>query len=454
MRPWVVFLTAWVVGVGCQCGQGANGGSDGSAAPDGGVDAGSSGNDAGPDNGRPPDGGLGKIQHLVIVVLENHTFDNLFANFPNAHSTSQFPIPDGGTLTAPQCPDVMPVDLCHAHSCALTDWDDGKMDGWFQQAEGSPDAGYIAFCQYQQSQVPGLWDFASNYALADNFFASVLSPSFPGHTFLLAAQAGWAYDNPSDLIPWGCDAASGTTVGTLLNGTCTTQSIFPCFNIPSAPDALSPGLTWKFYGTDFLVTNPPIWTMFDAIQPIRMNATQWANVVPYNPNFDNDTQNGNLPNVAWLVDQDQYSGHPEPPPLSFSMCASVTWIAQHVNEVINGPQWSTSAVIITWDDFGGFVDDVPPPVQYGCDATHPYGLGFRLPAIIVSPWVKKGVFHGVVEHASVVRLIDELFGPTGHGGILHSKDPAARDDVAGSLLGAFDFNQTPLPPVPARTACP
>jgi phospholipase C len=388
------------------------------------------------------------IEHLVVVVLENHTFDNLFANFPGAHSASAFPdpsFPDGG-LQAPVCPDALPRDLNHGHAPALTDWDQGKMDGWFKDPNANVNGDYMAWCQYPKSGIPGLWDLAENYALLDHFHSSYLGESFPGHLILLAGQAGWALGDPTNLFPWGCDAGMGATVPILVGGTCTVQNVLPCFNIPSAPDVLAPGMTWKFYGTNFF--NLFIWTMFDAVVHIR-EGPGWNNIVPYAPNFDDDANNGTLPTVSWLVNQDNGSGHPP-----FSMCASDTWITTHVNEVINGPEWSSSAVIITWDDFGGFVDDVPPPVQYGCDGTQPYGLGFRLPAIIVSPWVKNGVFHEVTEQASVVRLIDELFSVSGEPGQLHAQDPAARDDTAGSLLDAFDFNQTPLPPKPAPTACP
>ena len=165
--------------------------------------------------------------------------------------------------------------------------------------------------------------------------------------------------------------------------------------------------------------------------------------------FDTDVDAGTLPTVTWLVDQDLASGHP---PLS--MCVCDEWVATRVNELITSPYWPTTAVIITWDDFGGFYDHVAPPEQYGCDQYQPYGLGFRVPAIIVSPWVKPGVFHGVTEQASIPRLIEELFGGPNAVGMLHAMDPDARDDVAGSLLPAFDFNQTPLPPILAKATCP
>jgi phospholipase C len=131
----------------------------------------------------------------------------------------------------------------------------------------------------------------------------------------------------------------------------------------------------------------------------------------------------------------------------------VEWATGYANDLINSAAWATTAVLITWDGFGGFYDHAAPPSQYGCDTAQPYGEGFRVPLILVSPWVKPGVFHGVAEQASVVRLIEELFAPK-FVGFLGQNSPDARDGVAGSLLDAFDFAQAPLPAVPASTTCP
>src|SRR4029077_8854108 len=142
------------------------------------------------------------------------------------------------------------------------------------------------------------------------FFANVLGPSFPGHMFFLAAQAGWAYDNPPQTAAhpyWGCDQEPSTVVSTLQTGTCTLALPFPCFKIPSVPDVLPAGVDWKFYGTNFYLL-PEIWSMFDAVDSIR-HGPGWNNIVNAST-FDSDVDNGTLPAVSWLVDQDLDDEHP------------------------------------------------------------------------------------------------------------------------------------------------
>jgi len=115
---------------------------------------------------------------------------------------------------------------------------------------------------------------------------------------------------------------------------------------------------------------------------------------------------------------------------------------------MNSPYWQDTAILFTMDDFGGWYDHVKPPRQYGIDPAHPYGLGFRLPLLIMSPYAKPGfVFHEVAEQASIPRFIERVFGAPA----LSTLDPAAQDGQANDLLGAFDFAQQPLPPLPLQT---
>lgn len=191
------------------------------------------------------------IKHVVVIVKENHTFDNYFGAFPGAEGTTVCPI-GGQVVPCPQAPDVTPRDLCHSRACALTAWDQGQMDGWDSIDGSTRNGDDLAWAQYDEAGIPSYWAYARAFTLADHFFANALAPSFPGHLFLLAAQAHWAIGNPAEdpLHPhWGCDEEPNDLVTVLIDGTCATQKVRPCFEIPSLPDVLPAGVTWKFYGT-------------------------------------------------------------------------------------------------------------------------------------------------------------------------------------------------------------
>ncbi len=375
------------------------------------------------------------IKHVVVIVKENHTFDNYFGSFPGAEGTSSCPTPDG---SCPQAPDSTPRDLCHEHSCALTEWNHGRMNGWDAVSGTSVNGDELAYAQYHESDIPNYWQYAKTFTLGDHFFASMLGPSFPGHLFVLAAQAGWAVGNPNtDLYwpYWGCDQSFYSRVDVLAGST--TKSVFPCFNIKSVPDILPAGVDWKFYGTNFYVF-PEVWSMFDAISGVRKGAG-WSHVVNASQ-FDDDIANHRLPAVSWLVDQDLADEHPQ----VGGVCVGENWTVAHINALMNSDYWKDTAILFTMDDFGGWYDHVPPPEQY-VDENQPYGLGFRLPLIVISPYARPGyVFSKVAEQASIPRFIERVFGATT---TLSALDPAARDGVADDLFGAFDFQQTPLPPL-------
>ena len=385
------------------------------------------------------------IKHVVIIVKENHTFDNYFGSFPGADGISMIQT-SSGTIAPPHAPDHTPRDLCHQHSCALQD-----LAGNWEAVSGATQNGdNLVYAQYQESDIPNYWQYARHFTLGDRFFANVLGPSFPGHTFVLAAQAGWAQGNPNTQLYWpywGCDQASSTQVEIEQGGSCTTQQVFPCFQIPSLPDVLPAGIDWKFYGSNFYLL-PEIWSMFDAIDSIR-HGDGWSHVVNESQ-FDSDVDAGTLPAVTFLVNQDLADEHPD----VGGVCDGENWTVGHINHIMNSPLWQDTAILFTMDDFGGWYDHVTPPRKYGCDdPTQPYGLGFRLPLIVISPYARQGfVFHEVAEQASIPRFVEKVFGATR---TLSDIDPAAQDGQANDLFGAFDFTQTPLPPLPLQTrSCP
>ena len=209
---------------------------------------------------------------------------------------------------------------------------------------------------------------------------------------------------------------------------------------------MPPNLDWRFYGTNFYVF-PEIWSMFDAIDSIRNDPAKWGKVVKASE-LTKDLQNHSLPAVSWLVNQDLADEHP----LVGSVCQGENWTVDFINQVMQSEYWPKVAILFTMDDFGGWVDHVPPPRQYGCDSKTPYGLGFRLPLLVISPYAKPGfIFKEVSEQASVPAFIEAVFGLK-H---LSDIDPAAQDGQANDLMNAFDFKQAPLAPlVLQQRVCP
>src|SRR3954470_20036755 len=116
------------------------------------------------------------IKHVVIIVKENHTFDNYFGSFPGAEGTTTCQL-KGSTIPCPHAPDKTPRDLCHSHACALTDWNDGKMDGWEDVSGSSTGGDNLAWAQYGEADIPNYWAYARAFTLGDHFFANELGPS-------------------------------------------------------------------------------------------------------------------------------------------------------------------------------------------------------------------------------------------------------------------------------------
>jgi phospholipase C len=383
-----------------------------------------------------------------VVVKENHTFDNYFGTFPGAEGTTTCKRSDGTTFACPRAPKQTSHDLGHEHAQGLVDYHGGKMDGWDLPNSSSTATDDLAYAQYLEEDIPNYWQYARRFTLADHFFSEMIGPSFPGHLAVLAAQAGWAVGNPNAVPFWGCDQAAGTKIEVQDQTSCTTKQVFPCFDIPSVPDVLPTGIDWKFYGTNFYVLNE-IWSMFNGVKKIRQGPG-WANVVNASQ-WDADIDGKRLPAVSWLVDQDLAGEHPGI--AGETVCVGENWTVHKLNKLMASDYWNDTVILFTMDDFGGWYDHVPPPRTYGCDPAAPYGLGFRLPLLVISPFAKPGfIFKEVAEHASIPRFIEKIFGSKK---TLHDLDPAAQDAQANDLLNAFDFTQTPLAPLVLKErVCP
>ncbi len=216
------------------------------------------------------------------------------------------------------------------------------------------------------------------------------------------------------------------------SGTITTQ--FPCFDFPTLADELENAhISWRYYA-------PPqdqpgyIWSALDAIRHIR-ESSLWTQKVVLDTQFLTDAVSGALPSVSWLVTG---PGSEHPPA---SVCRGENWTVQQLNALMQGPDWRTTAVFITWDDFGGFYDHAPPP------KVDQFGFGPRVPLLIISPYAKKGfVSHTVYEFSSLLKFVEERYGLA---------PLTARDTEANDVTDSFNFSQQPLPPLVLQTrACP
>jgi phospholipase C len=387
-------------------------------------------------------GGSKLIQHFVFIVKENRSFDSYFGAFPGADGATQGPISTGQIVPLTLNPDITPHDLSHTSGEAVTDIDRGKMDNYDLPPFGNENGELIAYRQFNQSGIPNYWTYAQSFVLADHMFSSLHGPSFPNHLYAVAAQSGGVLEvpNPEASLPngpnslsWGCDAPEGMTTR-FLNPKGTFDAVVPCFDFPTLADSLdSANISWKYYAPSE-GERGYVFSTFDAINHIR-NTNLWQeHVVPYT-NFVNDAMKGELPAVSWVVSGIE-SEHPPN-----SVCVGENWTVEQINAVMQGPDWDSTAIIIVWDDFGGFYDHVVPPQVDG------FGLGIRVPALIISPFARPGhISHTQYEFSSVLKTIEEVF---------NLKPLTKRDANANDLFDSFNFTQPPIPPMILQPrACP
>jgi len=385
--------------------------------------------------GGKPTGDINQIQHIIFLVRENRSFDHYFGAFPGADGASTATISNGQVINLPHASDAAPQDLCHTWFCALIGIDGGKMDGFDLNLGGNKNNEFVAFTQMQQGDIPNYWKYAQTFVLGDHMFSSTHSDSFPNHLYTLGATSDGvisipfrAPDNPhGNGLNWGCDAPSDITVQQF-DADDNIDWVFPCFDFPVLPQNLSnAGVSWKYYAVPAGTIGYNFSTL-DAINYIR-NGPLWSSNVVADTTFVNDALTGNLPSVTWLTTGRHMTEHPPQ-----SVCSGENWVVGAINAVMQGPDWKSTAIFIMWDDFGGFYDHVPPPPP-----EDQYGLGERVPFIIISPYAKPGYISSTqYEAASVLKFVEERFG---------LPPLTARDANANDTTDAFDFTQLPLPPL-------
>jgi phospholipase C len=384
----------------------------------------------------PPISSCGLIRHIVIMDKENRTFDSMFGTFPGANGATTYVGQDGRTYLLAHQPDHLVTDVSHTWQNARDAYNGGRMDRFWHIDDAVQDGIDVADSQFYRSDIPNYWTYAQTFSLDDAFFSNIMGPSFPNHLYAVAGQAANT-DSNTGSSRWGCDGPSTIRVEErATNGDA--AHAFPCFDFPTLADLLDARqLSWKYYAPA-IDQSGYIWNALDAIRHIRFGPEWSTHVVDYS-RFVQDAAAGTLPAVSWLVEPGRYSDHPPA-----SICAGENWTVQQINAIMRNPdEWAHTAIILTWDDFGGFYDHVPPPPGPNPQIMY----GFRVPAIIISPYARAHTIdHTFYSFSSLLRFAEETF----------QLPPLTTQDAdASGLAGSFNFAQKPLPPLVLQTReCP
>lgn len=410
-----------------------------------------------------------KIQHIIFIVQENHSFDNYFGTYLGAHGfpsgllVSTNPGERNSTAIAPYLlsdgqpiylvgdelpegvsdPDqltanysqYLPHHLSSESAAVLTNawaasheaYDNGKMDGFINAQGGNTQTmGY-----YDRNDIPYYWDYADHFVLADNFFSSLMGPTFPNHLYIASGASGPVTGLNYDWV------VNGSIVGDL-------GGSYPYDKLSLSWSTLAQELTmknttWNWYDGDPDPTAGSAWDVLPLFTYFQDNPAQVTQHIKSTQYVSSDIQAGKLAAVSWIM-----PGSWAPPtypsgclgvdtsehPPARSDCG-MDYVSYLVNTVMRSPYWNSTAIVLTWDDWGGFYDHVPPP------QVDEFGLGFRVPTLVISPWVKPHLIdHTQYEFASMLKFAEAVFN-------LPSLE--TRDARVNDMLSMFDFSQAPLP---------
>jgi phospholipase C len=337
------------------------------------------------------------IEHIVVLYEENRAFDHYFGAYPGANGLSgneTLPIAPGSTVTVRpfHLNSTATLDGSNSASTARKAFNGGKMDG-FVYAEKT----LMTMGHYGYSDIPNYWNYASKFVLMDNFFSSEMGPSLPNHLYLIAGQSGNLTENARNVS----------------------------FDFPTIMDELDAhGVSWRYYynGENGYKT-PGMWSPLPAFKSFKDNPSRLNNLAP-NDEFVADVANGTLANVTWIMPREFESEHPPA-----DIRVGEHYVTSTINAIMQSKYWNSTAIFLTWDDYGGWYDHVPPP------QIDSFGLGFRVPCLVISPYAKEGfIDHTQADFTSILKFIETAY----------SLSPLTKRDAANSdMMGAFDFSQPP-----------
>jgi phospholipase C len=420
--------------------------------------------------------GIHKIRHVVIIMQENRSFDSYFGTYPGADgipglagnpgSVPCVPDPKTGSCVKPfHDPSQRNAGGPHTTAAALDDIDKGKMDGFQAQARqgvanachnvdspqcslapANPDTmGY-----HDWREIPNYWSYARHYVLQDHMFESVNSWSLPAH---LALVSGWSASCKRHNAPMSCTTSLQEPFGARGGGK---KTDYPWTDLTyllhryhvtwryyvgagSQPDCADDGMYCGHVSQS--AKKPGIWNPLPRFDTVRKDK-QAGDVVPTSM-FYRAAQRGTLPSVSWIVPTQTDSEHP-PARLSTGQA----YVTRLIDTVMEGPDWKSTAIFVSWDDWGGFYDHVRPPSANG------QGYGLRVPGLVISPYARRGyVDHQTLSFDAYLKFIEDDFLRGQRIDPANDHRPDSRPFVAenasilGNLATDFNFDQKPRRPL-------
>lgn len=407
----------------------------------------------------------GKFEHIVIVFQENRTPDNLFQDpvliQRGADIATKGVNSHGKMIELSATHLAIPYDLSHTHAAFLKMYDNGKMDG----ANLVPFACYgashcpppnLQFRYVYPADVQPYFRMAEQYTFGDRMFQTNQGPSFPAHQFIISGTSAPSAKSTSFVaentvgpsVNSGCIAAPEVRVQLIGPEGNEKRTMYPCTEHPTLTDELNArGIDWRYYTPSV----GSIWTSPNAIEhmcgpnasPPHATAcvgSDWTRHVVISSRQNpapilTDIANANLPAVSWVIPGAANSDHAGPAQNG----GGPSWVASIVNAIGNSAYWGNTAIIVTWDDWGGWYDHVPPfkVVNDGISWGSGYVYGFRVPLIVIAPYARPGyITHVNHDFGSILRMVEENFNLQSLG----YADTYAPDD----LSDCFNFHQRPL----------
>jgi phospholipase C len=414
--------------------------------------------------------GIHVIKHVIVIMQENRSFDSYFGTYPGADGipmrngvpTVCVPDPATGSCVRPfHDPMLSNGGGPHSAPAALADIDRGTMNGFIAQAEKSkrhcgdsldPECTGLrrldVMGYHDRREIPNYWTYARDFVLQDHLFEPNYGWSLPSHLWMVS---GWAARCARASDPMSCRSYLGN-----LRGAASKNSQYAWTDLTWLLDRA--GVSWGYYvssGTqpdcaDGQVTcghrkqgagTPSIWNPLPRFTDVRQTG-HVGNIRPSTAFFQ-EARLGTLPNVSWVVPNDRQSEHPPS-----SIASGQAWVTRLVDAVMTSPDWSSSAIFLAWDDWGGFYDHVVPPKV---DAN---GYGLRVPGLVISPYARTGyVDHQVLSFDAYLKFIEDDFlggarlDPATDGRPDSRPDVREQVPIQGDLQRDFDFDQPPRAPI-------